>query len=140
MTISATYRIQLHAKFGFVAARELVAYLDELGISHVYASPYFMAQPGSTHGYDLVDPKRLNPELGTDEDHRAWTEALAARQMGHIVDFVPNHMAASPQNKWWHDVLENGPASTYADHFDIEWNPPKEALRGKVLLPVLGAQ
>ena len=140
MTISATYRIQLHAKFGFVAARDLVPYLDELGISHVYASPYFMAQPGSTHGYDLVDPKRLNPELGTDEDHRAWTEALAARQMGHIVDFVPNHMAASPQNKWWHDVLENGPASTYADHFDIEWNPPKEALRGKVLLPVLGAQ
>ena len=140
MTISATYRIQLHAKFGFTAARDLVPYLDELGISHVYASPYFMAQPGSTHGYDLVDPKRLNPELGTDDDHRAWTEALAARHMGHIVDFVPNHMAASPQNKWWHDVLENGPASTYADHFDIEWNPPKEALRGKVLLPVLGAQ
>lgn len=137
---AATYRIQLHAKFGFSAARDLVPYLDELGISHVYASPYFMAQPGSTHGYDLVDPKRLNPELGTDEDHRAWTEELASRQMGHIVDFVPNHMAASPQNKWWHDVLENGPASTYADHFDIEWNPPKEALRGKVLLPVLGAQ
>ncbi len=140
MTHSATYRIQLHAKFGFTAARDLVSYLDELGISHVYASPYFMAQPGSTHGYDLVDPKRLNPELGTDDDHRAWTEALAARNMGHIVDFVPNHMAASPQNQWWHDVLENGPASTYADHFDIEWNPPKEALRGKVLLPVLGAQ
>lgn len=140
MTVAATYRIQLHAKFGFAAARDLVAYLDELGISHVYASPYFMAQPGSTHGYDLADPKHLNPELGTDDEYRAWTAALAARNMGHIVDFVPNHMAASPQNKWWHDVLENGPASIYADHFDIEWNPPKEALRGKVLLPVLGAQ
>ncbi len=140
MKIAATYRIQLHAQLGFSAARDLVPYLHELGISHVYASPYFTAQRGSTHGYDLVDPKRLNPELGSDEEHRDWTEALAAREMGHIVDFVPNHMAASPHNKWWHDVLENGPASVYADHFDIEWNPPKEALRGKVLLPVLGAQ
>jgi (1->4)-alpha-D-glucan 1-alpha-D-glucosylmutase len=140
MSIAATYRIQLHGQFGFNAARDLVPYLDELGISHVYASPYFKAQPGSMHGYDLVDPKRLNPELGTEEEFHAWTEALASRQMEHIVDFVPNHMAASPQNSWWHDVLENGPASIYADHFDIEWNPPKEALRGKVLLPVLGAQ
>jgi (1->4)-alpha-D-glucan 1-alpha-D-glucosylmutase len=140
MSISATYRIQLHAQFGFRAARELVPYLAELGVSHVYASPYFMAQPGSMHGYDLVDPKRLNPELGSEDDYNAWTEQLAAKRMGHIVDFVPNHMAASPNNRWWHDVLENGPASMYADHFDIEWNPPKEALRGKVLLPVLGAQ
>jgi (1->4)-alpha-D-glucan 1-alpha-D-glucosylmutase len=140
MSLAATYRIQLNEQFGFAAARDLVPYLSELGISHVYASPYFTAQPGSLHGYDLVDPKHLNPELGTQDDFRAWTEALAARRMGHIVDFVPNHMAASPRNKWWHDVLENGPASIYADHFDIEWNPPKEALRGKVLLPVLGAQ
>ncbi|OJY21801.1 MAG: malto-oligosyltrehalose synthase [Myxococcales bacterium 68-20] len=138
--IAATYRIQLNEQFGFSAARDLVSYLNELGISHVYASPYFTAEPGSTHGYDLVDPKRLSPELGTEEDYHAWTEALAARGMGHIVDFVPNHMAASPRNRWWQDVLENGPASIYADHFDIEWNPPKEALRGKVLLPVLGAQ
>lgn len=140
MTISATYRIQLHAQFGFAAARDLVPYLAELGVSHAYASPYFMAQTGSTHGYDLVDPKRLNPELGSEDDFNAWTEALAGKGMGHIVDFVPNHMAASPSNRYWHDVLENGPASVYADYFDIEWNPPKEALRGKVLLPVLGAQ
>lgn len=140
MNLSATYRIQLQPRFGFAAARELVPYLAELGISHVYASPYFMAQPGSLHGYDLVDPKRLNPELGTEEQFNAWTETLATHRMGHIVDFVPNHMAASPNNRWWHDVLENGPASIYADHFDIEWNPPKEALHGKVLLPVLGAQ
>src|SRR5690606_29005143 len=89
---------------------------------------------------DLVDPKRVNPELGTEADFYAWTEALAAHRLGHIVDFVPNHMAATPENKWWFDVLENGPASVYADHFDIELDPPKEALRGKVLLPVLGAQ
>ncbi len=138
--ISATYRLQLHPKFGFAAAKDLVPYLDALGISHVYASPYFMAQPGSAHGYDLVDPKRLDPELGTEQEYLEWTEALAARGMGHVVDFVPNHMAASTRNEWWRDVLENGQASIYADHFDIEWNPPKEALRGKVLLPVLGGQ
>lgn len=138
--ITATYRIQLHRDFGFAAARDLVSYLDALGISHVYASPYFMAQPGSMHGYDLVDPKRLNPELGTEQEYLEWTESLAARSMGHIVDFVPNHMAASPKNGWWYDVLENGATAIHADHFDIEWHPPKEALRNKVLLPVLGAQ
>lgn len=140
MTISATYRIQLHAQFGFADAQAIVSYLDALGVSHAYASPYFVAQPGSTHGYDLVDPKRLNPELGSEESFREWADALTARGMGHIVDFVPNHMAASTNNAWWHDVLENGQASVYADHFDIEWNAPKEGLRGKVLLPVLGAQ
>ncbi len=138
--ISATYRIQLREGHGFAAARELVPYLDALGISHVYASPYFAAQPGSAHGYDLVDPKRLNPELGTEEDYLEWMRALASHGMGHIIDFVPNHMAASPRNRWWHDVLENGVAALSADHFDIEWSPPTEALKGKVLLPVLGAQ
>ena len=81
--IAATYRIQLNEQFGFSAARDLVSYLNELGISHVYASPYFTAEPGSTHGYDLVDPKRLSPELGTEEDYHAWTEALAARDGSH---------------------------------------------------------
>jgi (1->4)-alpha-D-glucan 1-alpha-D-glucosylmutase len=138
--ISSTYRIQLRPGFGFDEARAILPRLDALGVSHVYASPYWAAQPGSTHGYDLLDPRRLNPELGTDDAFRAFTDALATRNMGHIVDFVPNHMAASPRNVWWHDVLENGRASAYVDTFDIEWNPPKEALRGKVLLPVLGAQ
>jgi (1->4)-alpha-D-glucan 1-alpha-D-glucosylmutase len=145
MTIASTYRLQLHAGFGFPAAKEIVDYLDDLGITHAYASPYLAARTGSTHGYDLVDAKRLNPELGAsfgtvDDDYRAWTDALAARKMGHIVDFVPNHMAASTANMWWRDVLENGQASIYADHFDIEWQSPKEGLAGKVLLPVLGAQ
>jgi (1->4)-alpha-D-glucan 1-alpha-D-glucosylmutase len=139
-TITATYRLQLHAHFGFQDARAIVAYLDELGISHAYASPYMKAEPGSMHGYNLVDPKTLNPELGTERDYLDWTETLASKDMGHIVDFVPNHMAASTHNAWWSDVLENGPSSLYADHFDIEWNPQKEALRNKVLLPVLGAQ
>ena len=138
--IASTYRLQLHAGFGFRAAADLIDYLDDLGVTHAYASPYLAARAGSTHGYDLVDPKRLNPELGTEDDYRAWTDALAARGMGHIVDFVPNHMAASTANAWWRDVLENGQASIYADHFDIEWRSPKEGLAGKVLLPVLGAQ
>lgn len=138
--IASTYRLQLNGSFGFAAARELVPYLDELGISHVYSSPYFVSEPGSAHGYDLVDPKRINPELGSESDYLGWTEALEAHSMGHVVDFVPNHMAASPRNRWWHDVLENGPASIFAEHFDIEWSPPKEALHDKVLLPVLGAQ
>jgi (1->4)-alpha-D-glucan 1-alpha-D-glucosylmutase len=138
--ISATYRLQLHKGFGFRDARALVDYLDALGVSHAYASPYMTAQPGSMHGYDLTDPKQLNPELGSEADYIAWTDALAARDMGHIVDFVPNHMAASLHNAWWLDVLENGRASIYADYFDIEWSPQKEALRDKILLPVLGAQ
>ena len=139
-TIASTYRLQLHAGFGFKAAAEIVEYLDALGITHAYASPYLAARQGSTHGYDLVDPKRLNPELGTDEDYRQWCDALASRRMGHILDFVPNHMAATTANAWWRDVLENGQASIYADHFDIEWRSPKEGLAGKVLLPLLGAQ
>lgn len=138
--ISATYRLQLHKGFGFNDARAILDYLESLGVSHVYTSPYLAAQPGSTHGYDLIDPKRINPEIGSESEYVAFTDALEARGMGHIVDFVPNHMAASTNNEWWRRVLENGPVSIYADYFDIEWNPPKEVLRNKVLLPVLGAQ
>jgi len=138
--LTGTYRLQLHKGFGFQDARALVAYLDDLGVSHAYASPYLKAQPGSTHGYDLVDPSCLNPELGTQEDYDAWMAALAERRMGHIVDFVPNHMAATTENAWWSDVLENGPSSLYAERFDVEWHPHKSALENKVLLPVLGAQ
>lgn len=137
--ITATYRLQLHRGFRFDDARAIVDYLDALGISHAYASPYFASVPGSTHGYDGVDPRRLDPELGEEADYLAWCEALAARGMGHIVDFVPNHLSASTHNPFWTDVLENGPASTWADTFDIEWHPPKTALENKVLLPILGA-
>ena len=138
--ITGTYRLQLHHGFGFQSARAIVDYLDELGISHAYASPYMKAEPGSTHGYNLVDPRQLNPELGTERDYLDWTETLASKDMGHIVDVVPNHMAATAHNPWWVDVLENGQSSVYADYFDIEWNPHKEALQNKVLLAILGAQ
>jgi (1->4)-alpha-D-glucan 1-alpha-D-glucosylmutase len=138
--ITSTYRLQMHAGFRFADAKAIVDYLDDLGVSHAYASPYMAAEPGSMHGYNLVDPRVLNPEIGTDEEHAAWAAALAARSMGHIVDVVPNHMAASTHNAWWMDVLENGPSSLYADYFDIEWSPQKEALTNKVLLAVLGAQ
>lgn len=136
----STYRLQLHAGFRFVDATKVVDYLAELGISHVYASPYLAAEKGSTHGYNLVDPGRLNPEIGDEADYVTWTDRLARRGMGHIVDVVPNHMAASTANPWWTDLLENGPSSRYAEYFDVEWRPTKEALHDRVLLPILGAQ
>lgn len=138
--VTASYRVQLHDGFGFDSVRELIPYLEALGISHVYTSPVLAARAGSPHGYDLVDPQRLNPELGTERQFRELGAALRARGMGLIVDFVPNHMAASTENRWWCDVLENGASSLYAEYFDIEWQPPKEALHDKVLLPILGAQ
>src|SRR4051794_34920237 len=98
ITITATYRLQLHEELGFKAARAIVDYLDDLGVSHAYSSPYMTAEPGSKHGYNLVDPKSLNPEIGGESDYVAWTDALAARKMGHIVDVVPNHMSATTSN------------------------------------------
>lgn len=136
----ATYRLQLHREFGFRQAADLVPYLQELGISHCYTSPYLKARPGSTHGYDIVDHGALNPELGSRADFDHFVRELARRGMGHILDLVPNHMGVmGSDNAWWLDVLENGEASEYAGFFDIEWNPVKEYLRGKVLLPTLGS-
>jgi (1->4)-alpha-D-glucan 1-alpha-D-glucosylmutase len=107
----------------------------------VYASPYFKAAPGSTHGYDICDHNELNPELGSVEDFEAFARELQEHGMGQIVDFVPNHMGiANSTNGWWQDVLENGPSSAYAPYFDIDWNPVKDELAGKVLLPILGDQ
>jgi (1->4)-alpha-D-glucan 1-alpha-D-glucosylmutase len=116
-----------------------VPYLDELGISDCYASPYLKARPGSTHGYDICDHNRLNSEIGSDADYAAWVQALQAHGMGQLLDIVPNHMGVvGNENAWWNDVLENGPSSPYASYFDIDWYPLKTALRGKVLLPILG--
>jgi (1->4)-alpha-D-glucan 1-alpha-D-glucosylmutase len=135
----ATYRLQLHAGFGFAAAAELVPYLAELGISHCYFSPYLKARPGSTHGYDVVAHDRLNPELGTADDYEHLYRNLAAHGMAQILDMVPNHVGVMGQeNGWWLDVLENGRASPYASYFDIDWEPLRQELRGKVLVPVLG--
>lgn len=111
---TATYRFQFHKSFTFQDARALVPYLDDLGISHIYASPIFRATPGSTHGYDVCDHNALNPEIGTRTDFDALAADLRSRGMGLILDFVPNHMGiAEPQNLWWMDVLENGPASPF---------------------------
>jgi len=136
----ATYRLQLSG-LTFERARELVPYLAELGIGAAYLSPFFRARKGSTHGYDVVDHANFDPSLGDERQFSALAEALRSAGLGLLVDIVPNHMGIDdPHNRWWQDVLENGPASPFAGFFDIDWNPPKEALRGKVLLPVLGDQ
>jgi (1->4)-alpha-D-glucan 1-alpha-D-glucosylmutase len=136
----ATYRLQLNSTFTFRDATALVPYLDELGISHVYCSPYFRARPGSMHGYDVVDHNALNPEIGTREDFEAFVRTLRAHGMGHVLDFVPNHVGVmGADNAAWMDVLEHGRDSRFADFFDIDWSPPNPALAGKLLVPALGA-
>jgi (1->4)-alpha-D-glucan 1-alpha-D-glucosylmutase len=139
---SATYRIQFSLTFRFVDARELVPYLHELGVTDLYASPRFRARRGSSHGYDVADPSKVNSELGTDEEFEELEQRLKHYNMGLLLDIVPNHMATSSDNPWWMDVLENGRSSEYAGYFDIDWHPltresaaPQE---NKILLPILG--
>ena len=137
----STYRLQFNASFTFQDASRILPYLSQLGITDCYASPYLKAAPGSTHGYDVVDPTELNPEIGTEEDYRVFIQALHHHGMGQILDVVPNHMGiAGSTNLWWQDVLENGPSSRYATFFDIDWTPVKPELENKVLLPILGDQ
>jgi (1->4)-alpha-D-glucan 1-alpha-D-glucosylmutase len=134
----STYRLQLRPELGFDDAAALVPYLADLGITHVYCSPYLQAAPGSTHGYDVVDHSKVNEELGGAEGHRRFCAALAEHGLGQVLDIVPNHMAIGPENRWWNDVLEHGPASRYASYFDVDWDPPDRKLRNTILLPVLG--
>ena len=135
----ATVRLQLHAGFTFDHARALLDDFAALGISHLYTSPITTAQPGSMHGYDVVDPTRVNPELGGEAALELLVEALHARGMGLVVDIVPNHMGVGgAHNAWWLDVLEAGPDSAYAGFFDIDWQPANPVLRNKVLAPFLG--
>jgi (1->4)-alpha-D-glucan 1-alpha-D-glucosylmutase len=137
----ATYRLQFNRDFTFSRAADLVPYLASLGITHCYASPYLRARPGSMHGYDIVDHHQLNPEIGSGEDYERFVNALHEHGMGQILDIVPNHMAIlGKDNAWWLDVLENGRASAYAGYFDIDWEPLKDELQGKVLVPVLADQ
>lgn len=136
-----TYRLQFNRWFTFARAREIVPYLRALGVSDVYASPYFQASPESMHGYDITDHNQLNAAIGSREEYDAWVAELHAHSMGQILDFVPNHMGVmQSNNKWWIDVLENGPSSIYAPYFDIDWAPLKSDLRDKVLLPILTDQ
>jgi (1->4)-alpha-D-glucan 1-alpha-D-glucosylmutase len=129
---AATYRIQLGRDFGFARAADLVPYLAALGVSDLYASPVFRARPESTHGYDVVDPRRLDPRLGSAEDFGGLSRALSLRGMGLLLDIVPNHMAATPANPWFRDVLEKGRRSPFSRFFDIDWGEGD-----KTLLPIL---
>ena len=137
----STYRLQFNASFTFLDAARLIPYLDKLGITDCYASPYLKAAPGSSHGYDVVDPTVLNPEIGTEAEYQVFITALQEHGMGQLLDVVPNHMGiAGSANVWWQDVLENGPSSHYATFFDIDWTPVKPELENTVLLPILGDQ
>lgn len=137
---TSTYRLQLHAGFTFDNACEIAGYLHALGISHVYCAPYLQAVPGSLHGYNVVDQQSINEELGGEEGHKRLCDRLQELQMGQVLDIVPNHMAAVAQNRYWWDVLENGPSSRYATWFDIDWHSAEVKLQNKVLIPVLGDQ
>lgn len=134
----ATYRFQFNKTFTFKDALKLLPYLKDLGISHVYASPILEARPGSMHGYDLINHSRINPEIGSMRDFVRLCKAIERADMRLVVDIVPNHMGVGKTNPWWMDVLENGPASEYAEYFDIDWRPVKGELDGKVVIPVLG--
>lgn len=134
----ATYRLQLRPEFDLNKASEVVPYLAQLGISHIYLSPYSQAASGSTHGYDVVDPTRVNTELGGEAARSALCVALEQAALGQILDIVPNHMAViGNQNPWWWDVLENGPSSRFAIYFDVDWDASEERWPNKILLPVL---
>lgn len=134
----ATARLQFHSGFTLDDATALVDYFAELGISHLYASPLTRARPGSLHGYDVVDPTVINPELGGEPALERLVTALRARNMGLILDIVPNHMAVSDANPWWQSVLEWGLWSPHSDYFDINWQAEDPLLRARVLAPFLG--
>lgn len=135
----STYRLQLHRGFDFREARAVLPYLADLGVTHCYLSPIFRAVPGSTHGYDVCRHTEINPELGGDVEFEKLSDEAVRLGLGIVLDFVPNHMSNDPQtNEWWRDVLENGPSSTYARFFDIDWEPTKPELKDRLLLPILG--
>jgi (1->4)-alpha-D-glucan 1-alpha-D-glucosylmutase len=136
----ATYRLQLTADFNFGRAAGVVPYLKALGITHLYASPFMKARQGSTHGYDVIDHTKLNPELGGETGFAKLSDALRAHDLGLILDFVPNHVGVHfADNPWWLDMLEWGPASPHASAFDIDWDQLLHRKRGGVLLPILGS-
>jgi (1->4)-alpha-D-glucan 1-alpha-D-glucosylmutase len=137
----STYRLQFNRHFRFTDAAEITGYLKAIGISDIYASPYFTASRGSVHGYDVLDQNSLNPEIGSEEEFDVLTDRLDQCAMGQILDIVPNHMCIEGQgNALWMDVLENGPSAHYAGFFDINWHPLKKELDNKILIPILGDQ
>ena len=136
---AATYRLQFHHGFRFITAQALVPYLHDLGISDLYASPFFRARLRSLHGYSVTNPLQINQELGSRVSFRALRRVLKSKGMGLLLDIVPNHMALSHDNPWWMEVLENGPGSPFAAFFDIDWNPFNSTLAGRIIQPVLGS-
>jgi (1->4)-alpha-D-glucan 1-alpha-D-glucosylmutase len=137
---ASTYRLQLHKDFTFEDASRIADYLKDLGVSHVYSSPFLQATPGSMHGYDVVDHRRVNEEIGGNTGFEEFCRRLGEVGLGQVLDIVPNHMSLGPQNRYWWDVLENGMNSRYAGFFDIDWNSNEERLREKVLVPILSDQ
>ncbi len=133
----ATYRLQVHHEFRLDDVTRIVGYLADLGITDCYLSPYLEARPGSLHGYDVFDHRRINPEIGDERAHDRLIAALRARGMGRVLDVVPNHMGVGGSNRYWLDLLETGPQSESAPMFEVDWYPVKEQLEGRVLLPVL---
>lgn len=136
--IRATVRLQFHRGFSLYDAIPLIPYFHSLGISHIYSSPILKARSGSTHGYDVVDPTCINPEIGGEAALVQLVTALRKHDMGIMVDIVSNHMAVSKENPWWLDVLCWGIRSPYAQFFDIQWDSPDPLLKEQLLLPVLG--
>ncbi|MEX2099876.1 MAG: malto-oligosyltrehalose synthase [Acidimicrobiia bacterium] len=138
--LTATYRLQLHAGFAFDDARAVLPYLADLGITHVYLSPITTAAPGSTHGYDVADPTRINPEFDGEEGYARFVQEQRRLGLGQVIDVVPNHFGIPPgaANPFWDDVLRQGPSAYSAPVFDIDWEPLDESLRGRVMLPILG--
>lgn len=128
----SVYRLQFSKDFNFQDAIRALDYIESLGVEAIYCSPYLRSIPGSMHGYDVISPLVIDPELGSMEDFEAFCRELKARGMGHYFDLVANHMAASELNPWWYDVLEKGERSEYAQFFDIDWS------KGKVMFPILG--
>src|ERR1700759_631715 len=137
MSISSTYRVQLHEKFRFSDLAGIIDYLHELGVSTIYASPVTTALKGSQHGYDVTDPLLLNPEIGTEEEWEKLTERLRGYGMSWLQDIVPNHMAYITQNPWLYDVLERGKVSPYYNFFDLH-PEPVELLGDRIMAPFLG--
>ncbi|WP_313598470.1 malto-oligosyltrehalose synthase [Pseudomonas sp.] len=140
LPLRATQRLQFHKGFTLDDAVPLVPYFAQLGISHLYASPLLSARAGSMHGYDVVDPTRVNPELGGEDALRRLVATLREHDMGLILDIVSNHMAVGgADNPWWLDLLEWGRLSPYSEFFDIQWHSPDPLLKGQLLMPFLGS-
>ncbi|MGA8407731.1 MAG: malto-oligosyltrehalose synthase [Candidatus Acidiferrales bacterium] len=133
------YRLQFNPNFTFRDASNILNYLTRLGITDIYASPLLQSRSGSGHGYDSTDPTRIDSQLGSEQQFDAFQGELKKHGLGLLLDIVPNHMAASAENPWWMDLLENGPASVYSAYFDVDWHPPSRILDNKILLPVLGS-